>query len=424
MASRRAAASVSVRSPVAPTPFSVGIGWDWGSQWLSSVHHILTGRITLQGRIHPDDQDIVGTLFSTSVEKPAGSFTDSFNLRLRHANGRILCVKGHFRKCLDASRGSPVLELRLHDARSLQRTIEDDSMLVNFKAIMDNTDDFIFFKDRKHVFTGASQTLVHITDPSEHRSDLLGKTDYDVFPEEYADVYHLLEKQVFAGARVAHEVQEYITNDGHKGWVDNRKYPIRDANGEVIGPFGIARDVSEHERAEQALRSSEHLLSPVIHEMPDVLVLKDHKGGHAVALHSCGHCVDGCFTPQRNRQVRKPQLLATGLASLQVQGRVRHDLQSGTITQGQEAQSKSPAPVFAQGPELGREPALVEAADGFDVRVPHRRSVNPRQRRHAGREVRLLNGRSFNAIPAGSPPVRGSRHPPFRERRSGWDAGA
>ena len=243
-----------------------------------SPEDFLTGRITLQGRIHPDDQDIAGTLFSTSVEKPAGSFTDSFNIRLRHANGRILCVKGHFRKYLDASRGSPVLELRLHDARSLQRTIEDDSMLVNFKAIMDNTDDFIFFKDRNHVFTGASQTLVRITDPSEHWSDLLGKTDYDVFPEEYADVYYRLEKQVFAGVRVAHEVQEYITNDGHKGWVDNRKYPIRDANGEIIGLFGIARDVSEHKRAEQALSSSEHLLSTVIDEMPDVLVLKDHKG--------------------------------------------------------------------------------------------------------------------------------------------------
>jgi hypothetical protein len=52
---QKAAASVSVHSPVAPTPFSAGIGWDRGSQWLSSVHHILTGRITLQGRIHPDD---------------------------------------------------------------------------------------------------------------------------------------------------------------------------------------------------------------------------------------------------------------------------------------------------------------------------------------------------------------------------------
>jgi hypothetical protein len=28
---------------------------------------------------------------------------------------------------------------------------------------MENTDDFIYFKDRNHVFTGASQTLVSIS---------------------------------------------------------------------------------------------------------------------------------------------------------------------------------------------------------------------------------------------------------------------
>ena len=55
------------------------------------------------------------------------------------------------------------------------------------------------------------------------------------------------------------------------------------------------------------------------------------------------------------------------------------------------------------------------------------------QRDHQVRKGRMLptglaslqvrgDGRAFSAIRAGSPPVRGSRHPPFRERRSGWDA--
>jgi PAS domain S-box-containing protein len=250
-----------------------------------SPDDFLTGKVTLQSRIHPDDQDISRTLFSTAADKPA----DTFNLRLRQANGRILCIKGNYRKYPEASSGNPVLELQLQDARSLKRTMQDDSMLVNFKAIMDNTDDFIFFKDRNHVFTGASQTLVRITDPSEHWSDLLGKTDYDVFPEEYADIYYRLEKQVFAGIQVAHEVQEYVDNNGLKGWVDNRKYPIRDAHGSIIGLFGIARDISEQKRTEQALRTSEHLMSAVIDEMPDVLVLKDHQGNFLLCNKTVAH---------------------------------------------------------------------------------------------------------------------------------------
>ena len=51
------------------------------------------------------------------------------------------------------------VDVLLQDAKSLWRSSGDQTMMANFKAMMDNTDDFIFFKDRNHVFTGASQTL-------------------------------------------------------------------------------------------------------------------------------------------------------------------------------------------------------------------------------------------------------------------------
>jgi hypothetical protein len=35
-----------------------------------------------------------------------------------------------------------------------------------------------------------------------------------------------------------------LDNYGHAGWVDNRKYPIKNKEGEIIGLFGIARIVS------------------------------------------------------------------------------------------------------------------------------------------------------------------------------------
>ena len=146
-----------------------------------------------------------------------------------------------------------MLNLLLQDAKTLQRTLSDASTMVNFTAMMENTDDFIYFKDRNHVFTGASQTLVSLCDPAEHWTDLLGQTDYDVFPEEYADGYYRLEKQIFSGMPVAREIQETLTKDGRKGWVDNRKYPIRDEHGEIIGLYGIARDITERKQAEAAL---------------------------------------------------------------------------------------------------------------------------------------------------------------------------
>lgn len=198
----------------------------------------LTGKISLKEQIHPDDLDIADILFSTE-----NLSSNVANIRLRQANGRIRCIKVISSK--ETTSNGVVLDMILQDSKSLQRTMWDSSEMINFTAIMENTDDYIYFKDRNHVFTGASQSLVSLCSPAEHWSDLLGLTDYDVFPAELADIYYRLEKQVFAGIPIAHEIQETLTNDGIHGWVDNRKYPIRDENGTLIGLYGIARDITQ-----------------------------------------------------------------------------------------------------------------------------------------------------------------------------------
>lgn len=234
----------------------------------------LDGTVSLSSRIHPDDQDIADELFSSEL-KPA---TGGFNIRLRQANGKIRCIKGRYDKFLDTSRNAIVLDLLLQDAKSLWQNTGNQNMMSNFRAIMENTDDYIFFKDRNHVLTGASQTLVALTDPAEHWTDLLGQTDYDVFPEEYADIYYRLEKQVFSGVLVANEIQGYLTKDGKKGWVDNRKYPIQDDNGELVGLFGIARDITEKKLAEQALLQERAMLQLILDHAPIGIWLQDGYG--------------------------------------------------------------------------------------------------------------------------------------------------
>lgn len=209
----------------------------------------LCGEVSLQGQTHLDDDDISKKLFSTDSPEPFATF----NIRMRHHDGRIRCIKGTYTKQQSSDDHSITLDLLLQDAKSLWSSSPEDSMMTNFRAMMENTDDYIFFKDRNHVFTGASQTLVDLTDPSESWTDLLGQTDYDVFPEEYADIYYHLEKLVFSGVHVAHEEQETLNTNGEKGWIDNRKYPMHDENGQIIGLFGIARDITENKQQQQEI---------------------------------------------------------------------------------------------------------------------------------------------------------------------------
>ena len=59
----------------------------------------------------------------------------------------------------------------------------------------------------------------------------MGKTDYDIHPEEKADNYYRLEEQAFAAGKRVNQIQQVPAQDGTKHWIDNRKYPINGPDG-------------------------------------------------------------------------------------------------------------------------------------------------------------------------------------------------
>ena len=206
--------------------------------------------------------------------------SDKCNIRIRRNDGLITCFKVIYKKVIESIDNSIILELLIQDAKSLANKQDKQALMVEFVSMMENTNDYIYFKDRNHVFTGASQTLVNLTNPSEHWTDLIGKTDYDVFPEEYADIYYNLEKQVFSGVSIAHETQETLDNSGKRGWVDNRKYPLLNEKKEIIGLFGIARDITETQQIQKTLKLSEKRFRTIFEESPLGVALIDSLNGH------------------------------------------------------------------------------------------------------------------------------------------------
>ncbi len=240
------------------------------------VDDLLNGAVSILALVHPDDEDVMKAMLCSQPVSAAMLEPNVCNLRMRQANGRIRCLVVQYAN--ELTNAGTVLNLRLQDAKSLFDPVNALISNPGFQSMMENTNDFIFFKDRHHVFTSASQTLVSVTHASAHWTDLIGQTDYDVFPEEYADIYYRLEKEVFAGKTIASEVQEYETLDGLKGWVDNRKYPIRNAQGEITGLFGIARVMTDQIRAEQALRHERETLQLILDYAPIGIWLQDGNG--------------------------------------------------------------------------------------------------------------------------------------------------
>ena len=233
-----------------------------------------SGKISLLERLHPDDLDVIDALFSPD---PAAS-PETFNFRLRHADKQIRCIVGLCARTPTRSGPGFSIELVLQDARFAASPDDALPMTPHFRAVIENADDYIFFKDRNHVFTGISQSLAALIGYAGHYSELIGKTDYEIFPEVYADVYYRLEKHVYSGIPVSQEIQAYLAPDGSKGWVDNRKYPIKNDQGEIIGLFGVARDVTQRVLADQALKQERETLQMILDHAPIGIWLQNGHG--------------------------------------------------------------------------------------------------------------------------------------------------
>jgi PAS domain S-box-containing protein len=124
-------------------------------------------------------------------------------------------------------------------------------------SLMDNIPDSIYFKDTGSRFTRINQAQAqrfNLSDPSQ----AVGKTDFDFFTEEHARAAFEDEQEVMrSGQPLVGKEEKETWPDGRTTWVSTTKMPLRDAEGKIIGTFGVSRDVTDRKRAEEVLRESE-----------------------------------------------------------------------------------------------------------------------------------------------------------------------
>lgn len=131
----------------------------------------------------------------------------------------------------------------------------------DFVSFLENTSDFIYFKDKDSRFRFASQTLADITGHTSWR-DMIGKHDLEVFPPETAKIYHNEEFSIFRdGKPLLNKIDPYFDASGRKGWVSTNKWPLFDHAGTVVGLFGISRDITAQKQNEAKLELAASVFS-------------------------------------------------------------------------------------------------------------------------------------------------------------------
>ena len=145
------------------------------------------------------------------------------------------------------------------------------------QALMDNSPDYVFFKDTESRFIRTNRAHSQLLG-LDYPNQAMGKTDFDFFSEEYARQFYDEEQQIMvSGQPIVAREWKVPSDDGQMIWLSEHKIPLMDENGEVIGLLGISRDITERMQAERALQESERRYRTLIENQGEGIGIVDEE---------------------------------------------------------------------------------------------------------------------------------------------------
>jgi PAS domain S-box-containing protein len=142
-------------------------------------------------------------------------------------------------------------------------------------ALLENSPDMIYFKDRQSRFVRASKALAERLG-AKRPDEILGRSDFDIFSDEHARPAYDDEQEIIrTGKPVVGKIEKETWPDGRVSWVLTSKMPLRDKDGNIIGTFGSSKDITAIKQVEGELAAERDLLGTLLENSPDMIYFKD-----------------------------------------------------------------------------------------------------------------------------------------------------
>jgi PAS domain S-box-containing protein/putative nucleotidyltransferase with HDIG domain len=218
-----------------------GVGEDYGGSFKSFLN-----------LVHPDDRGLVKLANQKAIE--SGNFA-KVQYRIKRPDGSVRFAQCDGEAQKDESGRVTKLFGSIQDITERKQAdyiIESDRTATH--AMINNLPFLAWMKDKESRFLLVNENFVSSCGASD-ASWLVGKTDLDIWPKELGEAYRADDQEVMASRRSKMVEESIVVVDSPK-WFETFKSPLFDANEDVVGTVGMARDITDRKQADDALSQS------------------------------------------------------------------------------------------------------------------------------------------------------------------------
>lgn len=166
-------------------------------------------------------------------------------------NGQQIMVASRWTLQRDAS-GQPIAQLEINSDITQRKAAEIAirQSEERLQAILDNSPAVFYMKDLEGRLILVNRQLEELLGLS--RTEILGKRDHELFPQELADAYGLNDRRVLATRTAMQWEEQALQLDGLHTFL-SLKFPLLAEDGSPYAVCGISTDITERKQAETAL---------------------------------------------------------------------------------------------------------------------------------------------------------------------------